>query len=136
MLNKHFKKLLLSVVSITALLMQNNVTYALTVKSSTGEEYEISESLFSNPADEQKGNLDLPILNPTYGDYYKADSELLFNKKDLMPVSDSLNYPYSTTVFVESEFDSSFGRVVGKGSANFIKDNVLITAAHNVFNWT
>ena len=104
----------------------------MTVISSTGEEYEVSETLQESPG---TNNFSLPDVSPTYGQYYTNQSEVIIGKNDLVKVKNTLQYPYSTSAYVESEFRGvENGKdVTYRGSANFIKDNVLITAAHNIY---
>ena len=104
----------------------------MTVISSTGEEYEVSETLQESPGN---NNFSLPNVSPTYGQYYTNQSEVIIGKNDLVKVKNTLQYPYSTSAYVESEFRGvKNGKdVTYRGSANFIKDNVLITAAHNIY---
>ena len=51
-------------------------------------------------------------------------------------IDNTLQYPYSTSAMVLSEYHgvSNGMNTEGRGSANFIKDNVLITAAHNFYS--
>lgn len=127
-----YKKLVISIIASTLLASQLPTVSALTVISSTGEEYEVSETLQENPGN---NNFSLPDVSPTYGQYYTNQSEVIIGKNDLVKVKNTLQYPYSTSAYVESEFRGvKNGKdVTYRGSANFIKDNVLITAAHNIY---
>lgn len=127
-----YKKLGISIVASTLLASQLPTVSALTVISSTGEEYEVSETLQENPG---TNNFSLPDVSPTYGQYYTNQSEVIIGKNDLVKVENTLQYPYSTSAYVESEFRGvkNGEDVTYRGSANFIKDNVLITAAHNIY---
>lgn len=126
------KKLGISIVASTLLASQLPTVSALTVISSTGEEYEVSETLQESPG---TNNFSLPDVSPTYGQYYTNQSEVIIGKNDLVKVKNTLQYPYSTSAYVESEFSGvkNGEDVTYRGSANFIKDNVLITAAHNIY---
>ncbi|VKC25029.1 choline binding protein G [Streptococcus pneumoniae] len=127
-----YKKLGISIVASTLLAGQLPAVSALTVISSTGEEYEVSETLQESPGN---NNFSLPNVSPTYGQYYTNQSEVIIGKNDLVKVKNTLQYPYSTSAYVESEFRGvkNGEDVTYRGSANFIKDNVLITAAHNIY---
>ena len=127
-----YKKLGISIVASTLLASQLPTVSALTVISSTGEEYEVSETLQESPG---TNNFSLPDVSPTYGQYYTNQSEVTIGKNDLVKVKNTLQYPYSTSAYVESEFRGvkNGEDVTYRGSANFIKDNVLITAAHNIY---
>ena len=127
-----YKKLSISIIASTLLASQLPTVSALTVISSTGEEYEVSETLQESPGN---NNFSLPNVSPTYGQYYTNQSEVIIGKNDLVKVKNTLQYPYSTSAYVESEFRGvKNGKdVTYRGSANFIKDNVLITAAHNIY---
>lgn len=127
-----YKKLGISIVASTLLASQLPTVSALTVISSTGEEYEVSETLQESPG---TNNFSLPDVSPTYGQYYTNQSEVIIGKNDLVKVKNTLQYPYSTSAYVESEFRGvkNGEDVTYRGSANFIKDNVLITAAHNIY---
>ena len=127
-----YKKLGISIIASTLLASQLSTVSALTVISSTGEEYEVSETLQESPG---TNNFSLPDVSPTYGQYYTNQSEVIIGKNDLVKVKNTLQYPYSTSAYVESEFRGvKNGKdVTYRGSANFIKDNVLITAAHNIY---
>ena len=127
-----YKKLGISIVASTLLASQLSTVSALTVISSTGAEYEVSETLQDSPGN---NNFSLPDVSPTYGQYYTNQSEVIIGKNDLVKVKNTLQYPYSTSAYVESEFRGvENGKdVTYRGSANFIKDNVLITAAHNIY---
>lgn len=127
-----YKKLSISIIASTLLASQLPTVSALTVISSTGEEYEVSETLQESPGN---NNFSLPNVSPTYGQYYTNQSEVIIGKNDLVKVKNTLQYSYSTSAYVESEFRGvKNGKdVTYRGSANFIKDNVLITAAHNIY---
>lgn len=127
-----FGKVGISIVASTLLAGQLPAVSALTVISSTGEEYEVSETLQESPGN---NNFSLPNVSPTYGQYYTNQSEVIIGKNDLVKVKNTLQYPYSTSAYVESEFRGvkNGEDVTYRGSANFIKDNVLITAAHNIY---
>ncbi len=128
-----YKKLGISIVASTLLASQLPTVSALTVISSTGEEYEVSETLQESPG---TNNFSLPDVSPTYGSYYQKQSEVIIGNDDLVKIDNTLQYPYSTSAMVLSEYHGvSNGRnIEGRGSANFIKDNVLITAAHNFYS--
>ena len=128
-----YKKLVISIVASTLLASQLPTVSALTVISSTGEEYEVSETLQESPG---TNNFSLPDVSPTYGSYYQKQSEVIIGNDDLVKIDNTLQYPYSTSAMVLSEYHGvSNGRnIEGRGSANFIKDNVLITAAHNFYS--
>ena len=127
-----YHKFGISIIASTLLASQLPAVSALTVISSTGEEYEVSETLQESPGN---NNFSLPNVSPTYGQYYTNQSEVIIGKNDLVKVKNTLQYPYSTSAYVESEFRGvKNGKdVTYRGSANFIKDNVLITAAHNIY---
>ena len=127
-----YKKLGISIIASTLLASQLSTVSALTVISSTGEEYEVSETLQESPG---TNNFSLPDISPTYGQYYTNQSEVIIGKNDLVKVKNTLQYPYSTSAYVESVFRGveDGEDVTYRGSANFIKDNVLITAAHNIY---
>ncbi|CIZ89246.1 choline binding protein G [Streptococcus pneumoniae] len=127
-----YRKFGISIIASTLLASQLPTVSALTVISSTGEEYEVSETLQDSPG---TNNFSLPNVSPTYGQYYTNQSEVIIGKNDLVKVKNTLQYPYSTSAYVESEFRGvKNGKdVTYRGSANFIKDNVLITAAHNIY---
>lgn len=130
-----YKKLGISIVASTLLAGQLSTVSALTVISSTGEEYEVSETLQESPGN---NDFSLPNVLPTYGQYYTNQSEAIIGKNDLIKVKNTLQYPYSTSAYVEATFKikniDSVEIGTGKGSASFIKDNVLITAAHVVYD--
>ncbi|CJH84504.1 trypsin-like peptidase domain-containing protein [Streptococcus pneumoniae] len=130
-----YKKLGISIIASTLLASQLSTVSALTVISSTGEEYEVSETLQDSPG---TNNLSLPEISPTYGQYYTNQSEVIIGKNDLVKVKNTLQYPYSTSAYVKATFKIKNADSVeigtGRGSASFIKDNVLITAAHVVYD--
>lgn len=130
-----YKKLGISIVASTLLASQLPAVSALTVISSTGEEYEVSETLQESPGN---NNFSLPNVSPTYGQYYTNQSEVIIGKNDLVKVKNTLQYPYSTSAYVKATFKFKNADSVeigtGRGSASFIKDNVLITAAHVVYD--
>ncbi|VPH32943.1 choline binding protein G [Streptococcus pneumoniae] len=130
-----YKKLGISIIASTLLASQLSTVSALTVISSTGEEYEVSETLQKSPG---TNNLSLPEISPTYGQYYTNQSEVIICKNDLVKVKNTLQYPYSTSAYVKATFKIKNADSVeigtGRGSASFIKDNVLITAAHVVYD--
>lgn len=72
------------------------------------------------------------IISPTYGKYYTDQSEVIIGKNDLVKIENTLQYPYSTSAYVEAEFNGI--NSVFRGSASFVKDNILITAAHVVYD--
>ena len=127
-----YRKFGISIIASILLASQLSTVSALTVISNTGEEYEVSETLQDSPG---TNNFSLPNVSPTYGQYYTNQSEVIIGKNDLVKVKNTLQYPYSTSAYVESEFRGvKNGKdVTYRGSANFIKDNVLITAAHNIY---
>ena len=130
-----YKKLGISIIASTLLASQLSTVSALTVISSTGEEYEVSETLQKSPG---TNNLSLPEISPTYGQYYTNQSEVIIGKNYLVKVKNTLQYPYSTSAYVKATFKIKNADSVeigtGRGSASFIKDNVLITAAHVVYD--
>lgn len=130
-----YKKLGISIIASTLLASQLSTVSALTVISSTGEEYEVSETLQKSPG---TNNLSLPEISPTYGQYYTNQSEVIIGKNDLVKVKNTLQYLYSTSAYVKATFKIKNADSVeigtGRGSASFIKDNVLITAAHVVYD--
>ena len=130
-----YKKLGISIIASTLLASQLSTVSALTVISSTGEEYEVSETLQQSPG---TNNFSLPDVSPTYGQYYTNQSEVIIGKNDLVKVKNTLQYPYSTSAYVKATFKIKNADSVeigtGRGSASFIKDNVLITAAHVVYD--
>ncbi|TVW79610.1 hypothetical protein AZJ75_01655 [Streptococcus pneumoniae] len=69
-----YKKLGISIVASTLLASQLPTVSALTVISSTGEEYEVSETLQESPGTNDSS---LPDVSPTYGSYYQKQSEVL-----------------------------------------------------------
>ncbi|WP_345789398.1 trypsin-like peptidase domain-containing protein [Streptococcus pneumoniae] len=102
------------------------------VITNTGEEYEVSETFQESP---EPSSYSLPDISPTYGQFFTSRPEAIIGSNDLVSIENTLQYPYSTSVYVESVFH---GVKDGKnetyrGSANFIKDNILITAAHNIY---
>ena len=120
-----------SIIASTLLASQLPAVSALTVISSTGEEYEVSETLQESPGN---NNFSLPNVSPTYGQYYTNQSEAIIGNNDLIKVKNTLQYPYSTSAYVEATFKNIDSIVISRGSASFIKDNVLITAAHVVYD--
>ena len=124
-----YKKLGISIVASTLLASQLPAVSALTVISSTGEEYEVSETLQESPGN---NNFSLPNVSPTYGKYYTNQSEVIIGKNDLIKIENTLQYPYSTSAYVEAEFNGMNASF--RGSASFVKDNILITAAHVVYD--
>ncbi|HEU6606702.1 TPA: serine protease [Streptococcus pneumoniae] len=96
-----YKKLGISIIASTLLASQLSTVSALSVISSTGEEYEVSETLQDSPG---TNNFSLPNVSPTYGQYYTNQSEVIIGKNDLVKVKNTLQYPYSTSAYVESEF--------------------------------
>lgn len=128
-----YKKLGISIIASTLLASQLSTASALTVISSTGEEYEVSETLQESP---ETNNFSLPEISPTYGSYYQNQSEVIIGNDDLVKIDNTLQYPYSTSAMVLSEYNGVANgmNIEGRGSANFIKDNVLITAAHNFYS--
>ncbi|CNZ73976.1 trypsin-like peptidase domain-containing protein [Streptococcus pneumoniae] len=130
-----YRKFGISIIASTLLASQLPTVSALTVISSTGEEYEVSETLQEDPG---TNNFSLPDVSPTYGQYYTNQSEVIIGKNDLVKVKNTLQYPYSTSAYVKATFKIKNADSVeigtGRGSASFIKDNVLITAAHVVYD--
>ncbi|WP_248279361.1 trypsin-like peptidase domain-containing protein, partial [Streptococcus pneumoniae] len=111
---------------------QLSTVSALIVITNTGEEYEVSETFQESP---EPSSYSLPDISPTYGQFFTSRPEAIIGSNDLVSIENTLQYPYSTSVYVESVFH---GVKDGKnetyrGSANFIKDNILITAAHNIY---
>lgn len=94
----------------------------------------IDDSLFDNPLSEKSNTIQFPVILPTYGNYNRNKEELVIGEEDFVHVENALSYPYSTVAYIESIFDGPKDKVV-VGSAFFIKSNVLVTAAHNVFSW-
>lgn len=134
-----YKKLGISIIASTLLASQLSTVSALSVISSTGEEYEVSETLEKGP---ESNDSSLSEISPTYGSYYQKQSEVLSvmmiwlnGNDDLIKIDNTLQYPYSTSAMVLSKYYGVADgmNVEGRGSANFIKDNVLITAAHNYY---
>ena len=126
-----YKKLGISIIASTLLASQLSTVSALTVISSTGEEYEVSETLQESPG---TNNFSLPDVSPTYGQYYTNQSEAIIGNNDLVKVKNTLQYPYSTSAYVEATFKNIDSIEISRGSASFIKDNVLITVAHVVYD--
>lgn len=130
-----YRKFGISIIAGTLLASLLSTVSALTVISSTGEEYEVSETLQESPG---TNNFSLPDVSPTYGQYYTNQSEVIIGKNDLVKVKNTLQYPYSTSAYVKATFKIKNADSVeigtGRGSASFIKDNVLITAAHVVYD--
>ncbi|HHQ7257419.1 TPA: trypsin-like serine protease [Streptococcus pneumoniae] len=124
-----YKKLGISIIASTLLASQLSTVSALTVISSTGEEYEVSETLQESPG---TNNFSLPDISPTYGKYYTNQSEVIIGNNDLVKIGNTLQYPYSTSAYVKAEFNSMNASF--RGSASFIRDNVLVTAAHVVYD--
>ncbi|VMI82891.1 V8-like Glu-specific endopeptidase [Streptococcus pneumoniae] len=127
-----YKKLGISIIASTLLASQLSTVSALTVITNTGEEYEVSETFQESP---EPSSYSLPDISPTYGQFFTSRPEAIIGSNDLVSIENTLQYPYSTSVYVESVFH---GVKDGKnetyrGSANFIKDNILITAAHNIY---
>lgn len=58
-----YKKLGISIIASTLLASQLSTASALTVISSTGEEYEVSETLQESP---ETNNFSLPEISPTF----------------------------------------------------------------------
>ena len=126
-----YHKFGISIIASPLLASQLPAVSALTVISSTGEEYEVSETLQESPGN---NNFSLPNVSPTYGQYYTNQSEAIIGNNDLIKVKNTLQYPYSTSAYVEATFKNIDSIVISRGSASFIKDNVLITAAHVVYD--
>ncbi|NMG52224.1 V8-like Glu-specific endopeptidase [Streptococcus pneumoniae] len=127
-----YKKLGISIIASTLLASQLSTVSALIVITNTGEEYEVSETFQESP---EPSSYSLPDISPTYGQFFTSRPEAIIGSNDLVSIENTLQYPYSTSVYVESVFH---GVKDGKnetyrGSANFIKDNILITAAHNIY---
>ena len=78
-----YKKLGISIIASTLLASQLSTVSALSVISSTGEEYEVSETLQDSPG---TNNFSLPNVSPTYGQYYTNQSEVIIGKNDLVKV--------------------------------------------------
>ncbi|WP_345789540.1 trypsin-like peptidase domain-containing protein [Streptococcus pneumoniae] len=119
-------------IASTLLASQLSTVSALIVITNTGEEYEVSETFQESP---EPSSYSLPDISPTYGQFFTSRPEAIIGSNDLVSIENTLQYPYSTSVYVESVFH---GVKDGKnetyrGSANFIKDNILITAAHNIY---
>ncbi|CMX35313.1 V8-like Glu-specific endopeptidase [Streptococcus pneumoniae] len=127
-----FGKVGISIVASTLLAGQLPAVSALTVISSTGEEYEVSETLQESPGN---NNFSLPNVSPTYGQFFTSRPEAIIGSNDLVTIENTLQYPYSTSVYVESVFHGvqNGKNKTYRGSASFIKDNILITAAHNIY---
>ncbi|MBF9680788.1 choline-binding protein G, partial [Streptococcus pseudopneumoniae] len=68
-----YRKFGISIIASTLLASQLPIVSALTVISSTGEEYEVSETLQEDPG---TNNFSLPDVSPTYGQYYTNQSEV------------------------------------------------------------
>ncbi|KXV98513.1 trypsin-like peptidase domain-containing protein [Streptococcus pneumoniae] len=122
----------ISIIASTLLASQLSTVSALIVITNTGEEYEVSETFQESP---EPSSYSLPDISPTYGQFFTSRPEAIIGSNDLVSIENTLQYPYSTSVYVESVFH---GVKDGKnetyrGSANFIKDNILITAAHNIY---
>lgn len=96
-----YKKLGISIVASTLLASQLPAVSALTVISSTGEEYEVSETLQESPGN---NNFSLPNVSPTYGQFFTSRPEAIIGSNDLVSIENTLQYPYSTSVYVESVF--------------------------------
>ena len=126
-----YRKFGISIIASTLLASQLSTVSALTVISSTGEEYEVSETLQDSPG---TNNFSLTDVSPTYGQYYTNHSEAIIGNNDLIKVKNTLQYPYSTSAYVEATFKNIDSIVISRGSASFIKDNVLITATHVVYD--
>jgi len=62
-----YRKFCISIIASILLASQLSTVSALTVISSTGEEYEVSETLQESPGN---NNFSLPNVSPTYGQYY------------------------------------------------------------------
>ena len=124
-----YRKFGISIIASILLASQLSTVSALTVISNTGEEYEVSETLQESPG---SNNFSLPDISPTYGKYYTDQSEVIIGKNDLVKIENTLQYPYSTSAYVEAEFNGI--NSVFRGSASFVKDNILITAAHVVYD--
>lgn len=69
-----YKKLGISIIASTLLTSQLSTVSALSVISSTGEEYEVSETLEKGP---ESNDSSLSEISPTYGSYYQKQSEVL-----------------------------------------------------------
>lgn len=126
-----YRKFGISIIASTLLASQLSTVSALTVISSTGAEYEVSETLQESPG---TNNFSLPEVSPTYGSYYQNQSEVIIGRNDLVKVKNTLQYPYSTSAYVEATFKNTDSVEISRGSASFIKDNVLLTAAHVVYD--
>lgn len=127
-----YKKLGISIIASTLLASQLSTVSALSVISSTGEEYEVSETLEKGPESNDSSFIwdftNVWLILP------KAIRSIIGND-DLIKIDNTLQYPYSTSAMVLSKYYGVADgmNVEGRGSANFIKDNVLITAAHNYY---
>lgn len=93
-----YRKFGISIIASILLASQLSTVSALTVISNTGEEYEVSETLQESPG---TNNFSLPDVSPTYGQYYTNQSEVIIGKNDLVKVKNTLQYPYSTSAYVE-----------------------------------
>ena len=127
-----YKKLGISIIASTLLASQLSTVSALTVITNTGEEYEVSETLQESP---EPSSYSLTDISPTYGQFFTSQPEAIIGSNDLVSIENTLQYPYSTSVYVESVFHGveNGENKTYRGSANFIKDNILITAAHNIY---
>lgn len=127
-----YRKFGISIIASILLASQLSTVSALTVISNTDEEYEVSETLQESPG---SNNFSLPDISPTYGQFFTSQPEAIIGSNDLVSIENTLQYPYSTSVYVESVFHGveNGKNKTYRGSANFIKDNILITAAHNIY---
>lgn len=127
-----YRKFGISIIASTLLASQLSTVSALTVITNTGEEYEVSETLQESP---ESSSYSLTDISPTYGQFFTSQPEAIIGSNDLVSIENTLQYPYSTSVYVESVFHGveNGKNKTYRGSANFIKDNILITAAHNIY---
>lgn len=136
MKGKSLKRKVCLLFGMSLIFLQTDIVNAEFYTSKSGQEYSMNERIPFDPFSEKNGNFELPIIEPNYGQNYINVNQILGNE-DFIHVSEeeSYKFPYSTAAYVESEF--IVGNTIKKyvGSANFIANNVLITAAHNVFSW-
>lgn len=129
-----FKKTIDILLGSLVFFHQDTLVNASIIISSSGKEYVIDDSLFDNPLSEKSNTIQFPVILPTYGNYNRNKEELVIGE-DFVHVENALSYPYSIVAYIESIFDGPKDKEVVGGSAFFIKSNVLVTAAHNVFRW-
>lgn len=104
---------------------------AITMVSNKGRTIEISDSLFQSPYEEAQGIVyDLEPIKPMSNPSEDPRVKSIFGNDDIYEVQNSLTYPYSTSVLIQSALNGNTYR----GSGNFIGDKVILTCAHVLFD--